>query len=63
MPIVTIHMLEGRTTEERRALAARMTEAICDTIGAQPERVRIIMKDMPHDEYAVGGKLVCDQDY
>ena len=63
MPIVQIHMLEGRTTEERRALAERMTDAICETIGAERERVRIIMNDMPRDEYAVGGKLVCDQDY
>lgn len=63
MPIVHIHMLEGRTTDERRILAQRVTEAICEPIGAKPERVRIIMRDMPRDAYAVGGKLVCDQEY
>lgn len=62
MPIVHIHMLEGRSTDEKRALVKRVTDALCDTIGATPERVRIILKDMPHDEYAIGGVLVCDQE-
>ncbi len=60
MPIVHIHLLEGRTQEQKRALAASVTKAVCDSLGAAPEKVRVILSDMAHGDYAIGGVLVAD---
>ena len=61
MPIVQIHMLEGRDTEKKRLLAKRITETVQEVLGSPPEKIRVIMSDMAHDSYAVGGTLYCDE--
>ncbi len=62
MPIVQIHLMEGRSKEQKRALAANVTKAICDTLGAEPQRVRVILSDMAPGDYAIGGVLIADQE-
>ena len=61
MPILHVHMLEGRDVEKKRLLAQRLTQVIMDTLGSPPEKVRVILTDMPHDSYSVGGVLYCDE--
>ena len=61
MPILHVHMLEGRDVEKKRLLAERLTKVIMDTLGSPPEKVRVILTDMPHDSYSVGGVLYCDE--
>lgn len=61
MPIVQIHLLEGRNTEQKRAIVKKVTDAICETAQVPPEKVRIILSDMPHTDYAIGGVLTIDE--
>ena len=61
MPIVHIHMLEGRDIEKKRLLAKRITETVQEVLGSPPHKIRVILSDMPHDSYAVGGVLYCDE--
>jgi len=60
MPIVNINLIEGRTLEQKRALVAAVTEAICKTVNVTPDHVRIILQDMAKHDYAVAGKLKID---
>ena len=60
MPIVQINMLKGRTSEQKRALVKRVTEVLGETIDAPAHKVRIILNDMEHDMYAIGGELHSD---
>lgn len=60
MPIVQIEMLEGRTVEQKRLLAEKMTELISEVLKCPPTAVSIIMRDMPLTNYASGGKLRID---
>lgn len=60
MPIIEVHLLEGRTTEQKRELAGQMTETVCRTLGTRPEQVRIIFSEMRREDYAIAGRLVCD---
>ena len=62
MPIIEVHMLEGRTIEQKRELVGQMTEAVCRSLGAKPEQVRIILSEMPREDYAIAGSLACDRD-
>ncbi|MGI6576078.1 MAG: 2-hydroxymuconate tautomerase [bacterium] len=61
MPIVQIELLEGRNLDQRRLLAEKVTNAICESLDVKPESVRIIMREMKRDSFARSGKLVCDE--
>lgn len=61
MPIVQIHLLEGRSEEKKRALVKKVTEAICETVDAPPEAVRIILSDMKKSDYSIAGTLISDK--
>lgn len=62
MPIVQIHLMEGRSDDLKRALVKNVTEAICASIHVQPKNVRIILSEMTGNAYAIAGTLVGDQD-
>ena len=60
MPIVNIHILEGRTVEQKRKLVDKVTKAICESVDVPPEKVRIIISNMDNDNYSIAGKLMID---
>ena len=60
MPIVVVNIKEGRTLEQERDRVAKVTEALCETMGVPKTSVRIIINEMANDNFAVAGTLVCD---
>lgn len=62
MPVVHIEMVEGRTLEQKRELAKRITEAIVEITAARPENVRIFFYDIPKTHMAQAGILRIDQE-
>ena len=60
MPICQIHMLEGRSAEQKRDLIAKLTGAICEALGAKPEAVRVIINEMPKEHFGIAGKSAAD---
>lgn len=61
MPMVQIEIIEGRTADQKRAMAKEVTDAIVRSLGVKPDAVRIIIRDMKKENFAVGGKLRLDQ--
>ena len=61
MPIVQVHLIEGRTVEQKRKLVAEMTKAVVDSLDVKAEDVRIILSDMTKQDYSVGGVLFIDK--
>ena len=61
MPTVHIHLLEGRTTEQKRALVKSVTAAVVESVNTTPEQVKIILHDMKREDYAVAGQLYIDK--
>jgi len=60
MPMVTIKLIEGRNTEQKRGLAKDVTEAICKNIGCPPDAVSIDIIEYTDENLAKGGKLFAD---
>ncbi len=60
MPTIHVEMFAGRTVEQKRALAAALTEACVKTIGATPESVDIIFRDVERHDWASAGRLWSD---
>ena len=60
MPIVHIHMFEGKTIEQKRQLVKLATAAFVKSLGVKAEEVIIQIVDLPRHNVSVGGKLVSD---
>jgi len=60
MPMVHVHMLEGRTREQKRQLVKLVTEAFVKSLGVKAEDVTIQIVDLPRYNVSVGGRLVLD---
>ena len=56
MQIVRIEMLQGRASEVKNELIARVTEAIVTTLGVDLEQVRVLLYGLPPEHWAVGGQ-------
>ena len=61
MPYVTVKMLEGRTEEQKKALAEKVTAAVSETTGAPEENIVVFIEEMSKNHYAVAGKRMSDQ--
>jgi 4-oxalocrotonate tautomerase len=61
MPIIQVHLFEGRTLDQKRKLVASMTDAVVKSLDIKPEDVRIILEDMARHDYAIAGVLAADK--
>ena len=55
MPIIDITLLEGRTDEQKSALITEVTDAAIRTLGAPPQTVRVIIREVEPPHFAVAG--------
>lgn len=60
MPFIRIEMFDGRTTEQKRACAAAVTQAFIETCGGTPQSVHVIFQDVARQDWAVAGRLASD---
>ena len=61
MPMVQITMLEGRTAEQKRKLAQRITDALVEEAGTKREGIMIAFHEVSKESYASGGVLMADK--
>ena len=61
MPLVQITMLQGRTTEQKRKIAKRITDALVEEAGARREGIVVAFHEVPKESYATGGELMIDK--
>lgn len=57
MPFVNIELFEGRTKEQKQALAKEVASAVHKHTGAPLEAIHIIIKDLPEGTYFPKGEL------
>lgn len=55
MPLIEVHLLEGRSPAERRALLEEITRAVQRSIGAPLESIRVWITEVRPEDYMVGG--------
>lgn len=62
MPIIEMHMIEGRTVEQKQRLAAAVTAAVAESLDCSPETVRILITEHGREEFYVGGMTKSQRD-
>ena len=61
MPMIQITMLEGRTVEQKRKLAKRITDVLVEEAAAPREGVIISFHEVSREQYSSGGVLMADR--
>ncbi len=61
MPHVQLTLLKGRTTEQKRRIAARITDVLVEEAGASPEAVSVAFVEVEKDSYARNRTLMIDK--
>ncbi|MHB8170345.1 MAG: 2-hydroxymuconate tautomerase [Thermincolia bacterium] len=61
MPIVEVKMLAGRTPEQKKELASKLTELMAEVAGARKEAVIVNFQDFEPDHYAIGGVMMSEK--
>lgn len=61
MPVVTVQMWSGRTTEQKRRLVRAITDAMIEHADCKPEHLHVIIQDVPKDSWGRAGVLGSDQ--
>jgi 4-oxalocrotonate tautomerase len=61
MPIVQIDFAEGRSLDQKREMAVKVTKAVCDTMICPAEAVTIIMRELPRANFAKAGVLLSEK--
>ncbi len=57
MPILHVHMLEGRTLEQKKRLVEALTEDVVKILNVKPEVVTIIIDELKRSNLAKKGEL------
>ena len=61
MPVVQVQLYEGRTVEQKRAMAKAITKAISETAGVPDSATTVIFTDVKKSDWSNGGTLASDQ--
>ena len=56
MPIIQVHLLEGRSREVKRGLIQSLTRSACDTLDVPASSVRVILQEMAPEHFGIGGE-------
>ncbi|MDI3469829.1 MAG: hypothetical protein OJF62_001892 [Pseudolabrys sp.] len=55
MPLIQITIVEGRTPEQKKALAEKVTDAVQESIGAPRQAIRIAIYEIPTAHWFIAG--------
>jgi len=61
MPLVQITLLTGRTAEQKRKVAKRITDVLVEEAGARREGIVVVFHEVSKESYASGGELMIDK--
>lgn len=61
MPLVQITLLAGRTTDQKRKIAKRITDVMVEEAGARREAIVVAFHEVSKESYASGGELMADK--
>lgn len=58
MPIIEMHLLEGRSEEEKERACVALTDAAMGALGVRREQVIVLIHDTLRTNYSNGGVMV-----
>ena len=62
MPIIQVQMLSGRTLEQKERLINEVSECVARILEVSPERVRVVITEIPPEHWGIAGQSVARQE-
>jgi Uncharacterized protein, 4-oxalocrotonate tautomerase homolog len=62
MPYIRIELLQGRTQEQKAAIARAVTDALVEHGQASPQSVFVVFEDVAAENWATGGVLISQRE-
>jgi len=62
MPLIEIHLLAGRSKDQKKALLEAVTRAVQESINAPLETIRVWIQEIPKDEFMTAGRLASEKE-
>jgi 4-oxalocrotonate tautomerase family enzyme len=62
LPVVVVQFWEGRSTEQKRALARAITDAMVEHADASPEALHVAIQEYSREDWARNGVLAVDME-
>ncbi len=60
MPNIDISLAEGRSEQQIRDLISAVHEAVLRTVGARPEHIRVLVREIPRTRWATGNQTIAE---
>jgi len=61
MPIVTVKIARGRTTDQKRKLVKAITDSVVSVLDVDPEWVTVLFEEFDRENWSTGGELHVDK--
>ncbi len=61
MPYMQVTLVKGRTTEQKRRIAQRLTEVLSEEAQVDRKYISLSLVEVEADGFAEGGELVMDR--
>jgi 4-oxalocrotonate tautomerase len=61
MPHVEVTLVKGRSLEQKRKAAEKLTQVICEELNAKREDTTVAFLEVDKESFAHGGTLVIDR--
>jgi len=61
MPLLEVTLVEGRSRQTLRKLAQDLHDTVVRSIGASPESVRIVLREVPDTHWMSGGVTIAER--
>lgn len=61
MPLIEIHLLEGRTPDQKKKLLDSVTRAVQESLDAPLPSIRVWIQEFSPEEYMVAGELAAER--
>lgn len=56
MPILEVHMIEGRTDAQKERLISELTQACINALDAPQKSIRILLNELPAQNFGIAGE-------
>jgi 4-oxalocrotonate tautomerase len=61
MPLIQVHLLKGRTDQQKRRLIRELTDVMVDVLGSDPVRVTVVVNEVDAENWGRGGVPLSDE--
>ncbi|MGP1675435.1 MAG: tautomerase family protein [Candidatus Limnocylindrales bacterium] len=61
MPRIKVEAIVGRSVEQKRDLARRLTDAVVEAWGVDPDIVTVRIEEVPPENFSRAGLLAADR--